>query len=174
MLKSGVNTLVKNNVNGFKNIKLIHPKLHPLNLKRTFTITSFTNKKLVYSNAQTAGSYAVNNFCLKVFIHLKMFIKKLFLKTKMTCDNRNLIPVVICQTCKEEYIGETGIGDSQLRDRVTIYRQHIREKTEYEKRKVERHLRTCSKGNFTSFTYFRFYNCVQMTQIVSGNMKIAL
>ena len=128
----------------------------------------------MYSNAQTAGAYAVNNFCLKVFIHLKMFIKKLFLKTKMTCDNRNLIPVVISQTCKEECIGETGIGDSQLRDRVTIYRQHIREKTEYEKRKVERHLRTCSKGNFTSFTYFRFYNCVQMTQIVSGNMKIAL
>ena len=48
LLKSGVNTLVKNNVNGFKNIKLIHPKLHPLNLKRTFTITSFINKKLVY------------------------------------------------------------------------------------------------------------------------------
>ena len=151
MLKSGVNTLVKNNVYGFKNIKLIHPKLHPLNLKRTFTITSFINKKLVYSNAQTAGSYAVNNFCLKVFTHLKMFIKKPFLKTKMTCGNRNLIRVVMCQTCKKKYIGETGIGDSQLRDRVSIYRQHIRVKTEHEKLKVERHLRTCSKGKFTIF-----------------------
>ena len=69
----------------------------------------------------------------------------------MTCGNRNLIRVVMCQTCKKKYIGETGIGDSQLRDRVSIYRQHIRVKTEHEKLKVERHLRTCSKGNFTIF-----------------------
>ena len=60
----------------------------------------------------------------------------------MTCDSRNLIYIVICPTCKEEYIGETRIGNSKLRDRVRIYRQHIRQ-PEYEKRKVEKHLRTC-------------------------------
>ena len=31
LVKSGVNTLVGNNVNGFKNIKLIHGKCHPPN-----------------------------------------------------------------------------------------------------------------------------------------------
>ena len=70
----------------------------------------------------------------------------------MTCDSRNLIYVVICPTCKEEYIGETGIGDSKLRDRVRIYRQHIRQ-PEHEKLKVEKHLRTCGKGNFTIFPF---------------------
>ena len=34
LIKSGVNTLVENNVNGFKNIRLIHAKRQPPNLKR--------------------------------------------------------------------------------------------------------------------------------------------
>ena len=72
----------------------------------------------------------------------------------MTCDSRNLIYVVICPTCKEEYIGETGIGDFKVRDRVKIYWQHIRQ-PEHEKLKVKKHLRTCSKGNFTIFPFLK-------------------
>ena len=58
----------------------------------------------------------------------------------------------ICPTCKEVYIGETRIGDSKLRDRVRIYRQHIQQ-PELKKLKVEKHLRTCGKGNFTIFPF---------------------
>ena len=68
----------------------------------------------------------------------------------MTCDSKKLIYVVICPICKEEYIDETGIGNSKLRDRVRIYRQRILQ-PEPEKLKVEKHLRTCGKGNFTIF-----------------------
>ena len=67
----------------------------------------------------------------------------------MTCDSRNLIYVVICSTCKEKYI-----GDSKLRDRVRIYRQHIGQ-SDHEKLKVEKHLRTCGKGNFTIFPFLQ-------------------
>ena len=88
----------------------------------------------------------------------------------MTCDSRNLIYVVMCATSKKEYIGETGIGDSKLRDRVRIYSHHIRQ-PEHEKRKVEKHLRIVAKE---TSQYFRFDNCVQMTQIFNGNMKIIL
>ena len=87
---------------------------------------------------------------LEISYTFKNVDKQLFLKTKMTCDSRNIIYVVICPICKEEYIGETGIGDSKLRDRVRIYRQHIR-RPEHEKLKAEKHIRTCSKGNFTIF-----------------------
>ena len=38
----------------------------------------------------------------------------------------------------------------KLRDRVRVYRQHIRQ-PEYEKLKVEEHLRMCSKGTFKIF-----------------------
>ena len=52
------------------------------------------------------------------------------LKNRFTCDRFNLINVVICDKCKEEYIGETGEGKTKSRDRVRVYRQHIR-KPEY-------------------------------------------
>ena len=74
----------------------------------------------------------------------------------MTCDSRNLIYVVICPTYKEEYIGETGTGDSELRDKLTIYRQHITQ-PEYEKCKVKKHLRTCGKRNFTMFPFLQMH-----------------
>ena len=38
----------------------------------------------------------------------------------------------------------------KLRDRVRVYRQHIRQ-PEYEKLKVEEHLRMCGKGTFKIF-----------------------
>ena len=88
----------------------------------------------------------------------------------MTCDKRNLVYLVICPTCKEEYIGETGIGDSKLRDRVKIYRQHSRQ-SENEKLIVEKHLRTCDKGNFTIFPFLQLRS---NDKIFEGNMKIIL
>ena len=39
-------------------------------------------------------------------------------KNRITCNNFNLIYVVICDTCKKEYTGETGEGKTKLRDRV--------------------------------------------------------
>ena len=155
MIKSGVNTLVENNVNGFKNIRLIHAKRQPPNLKTILTSSLFTNK--------TAGVFKCSDSrclcCQQILLEISYTFKNVgkqqfFLKTKMTCDSRNLIYVVIRPTCKEEYIGETGIGDSKLRDRVRIYRQHIRQ-PEHEKLKVEKHLRPCGKGNFTIFPFLQ-------------------
>ena len=49
---------------------------------------------------------------------------------------------MICDTCKEEYIGEIGEGKTKLRDRVRVYRQHIQH-PQYQQLKVEGHLRVC-------------------------------
>ena len=62
--------------------------------------------------------------------------------------------MVISPRCKEEYIGKTGIGDSELRDRVTIYGQHIRQ-PQHEILKVESILELAAKE-----TSQRFYDCV--------------
>ena len=72
------------------------------------------------------------------------------MKTYFSCDSYNLLYIIICPTCGEEYTGETGIGKTKLRDRVRVYRQHIRQ-PEYQKLKVEEHLRTCGKGIFKIF-----------------------
>ena len=75
----------------------------------------------------------------------------------MTCDSRNHIYIVICQTCKEEYIIESRLGNSKLRDRIKIYRQHILH-LEHEKLKVKRHFRTCGKGNLTIFSLLQLHS----------------
>ena len=68
-----------------------------------------------------------------------------------------LLYIVICPTCKEEYIGETRIGNSKLRDRVRIYKQHIQQ-SEHEILKVEKDLKTCNKGNFTIFLFLQLHS----------------
>ena len=72
------------------------------------------------------------------------------LKAHFSWDSSNLLYIIICPTCCEEYTGKTEIGETKLRDRVRIYRQHIRQH-EYQKLKVEEHLRTCGKGTFKIF-----------------------
>ena len=79
--------------------------------------------------------------------------KTFTLKTSFSCDSANLIYVVICSGCQEEYIGETGLGKSKLRDRVRIYKQHIRQQ-EYQQLKIEEHLRSWGRDKFTIFPLF--------------------
>ena len=73
------------------------------------------------------------------------------LKNRLTCDSFNLIYVVICDTCKEEYIEETGEGKAKLRDRFRVYHQHIRQ-PQYKQLKVEGHLRVCGNREFWIFS----------------------
>ena len=72
----------------------------------------------------------------------------------MSCESLNLIYVVVCPNCQGEYIGETGINRQKLRDRVRIYRQHIRQ-PKYQMLKVEEHLRNCGNGQFKIFRFLK-------------------
>ena len=83
------------------------------------------------------------------------------LKNRFTWDSYNLIYVVICGTCMEEYSRETGQGKTKLRGRVRVYHQHIRQ-PQYQQLKVEGHLRVCGSGNFE---YFLCYKCIYKIQI---------
>ena len=85
------------------------------------------------------------------WVRLTVVIRVTFeLKNRFTCDSFNLIYVVICDTCKEEFIGETGEGKTKLRDRVRVYRQHIRQQ-QCQQLKNEGHLRVCDNGEFRIF-----------------------
>ena len=72
------------------------------------------------------------------------------LKYRVTWNSFNLIYVVICDTCKEEYIEETGEGKTKLRERVRVYRRHIRQ-PQYQQLKVGGHLKVCGHGKFQIF-----------------------
>ena len=47
-------------------------------------------------------------------------------KTNMDCSSKNLLYVIKCEGCGEDYIGETG---NELRKRMTVHRQQIRDPT---------------------------------------------
>ena len=152
LVKSGVNTLVENNVNGFKNIRLIHAKRQPPNLKIILTNSLFTNKTAGVFKCSNSRCLCCQQLLLGISYTFKNTGKQFYLKTKMTRDTRNLINLVICPTCKEEYIGKTRTGDSKLRDRVRIYRQHIRQ-PEHEKLRQISILELVAKE---TSQYFRF------------------
>ena len=72
----------------------------------------------------------------------------------MSCNSFNVIYVLICSGCLEEYIGETGVGKARLRDRVKVYRQHIKQ-PEHQKLKVEEHIRFCGRDSFKIFPFLQ-------------------
>ena len=67
------------------------------------------------------------------------------------CDSSNILYVITCPGCNKEYIGQTG---RSLRERVVLYRQHIRS-PEYQQMYVEKHLRECGNSKFTIFPFFK-------------------
>ena len=69
----------------------------------------------------------------------------------------NLIYVIICGTCNEKYIGETGKEKTKLRGSIRVYRQHIRQ-SQYHPLKVEGHLRVCSNREFWIFPLLQMHS----------------
>ena len=134
-----------------KTLRVIKSKRQAPNLERILTKAEFSQKQVgVYkcpgkrceccASLLLANSYSFKN------------VDKIFnLKTYFSCDSYNRLYIIICPTCDEEYTGETGIGKTKLRDRTRVYGQYIRQ-PEYQKLKIEEHLRTCGKGTFKIFS----------------------
>ena len=85
------------------------------------------------------------------------------MKAYFASDSSNLLYIIICPRCGEKYTGETGIGKFKLRDRVRVYRQHIRQ-PEYQKLKVEEHVGECGKGTFKIFALLQKLTYVGVTK----------
>ena len=71
----------------------------------------------------------------------------------MSCDVKNVIYVMKCRGCGEEYIGETG---NFLRKRITVHNQHIRDpKTRM--LKMSEHIDNCPNLLELKYNIFPFY-----------------
>ena len=65
----------------------------------------------------------------------------------MSRNSFNVTYVLICLGCLEECIEKSGLGKTRLKDRVRVYRQHIKQ-PQHQKLKVEEHIRICRKDSF--------------------------
>ena len=149
-IKSSVNCLKNNNVSGFHNIKLIQSKRQSPNLKKLLTKAEFGEVLSGTFNCSDKRCECCNYLLINDHYTFKNVQITFKLKNHFTCDSFNLIYVVICGTCKEEYIGERGKGKTKLRNRVSVYRQHIWQ-PQFQQLKVEGHLRVCGNGEFRIF-----------------------
>ena len=150
-INEALNTLINNNVDGFKkDSKLIQAKRQSNNLKKILTKAEFTSKKPGVYKCGDKRCECCNYLLLEDSYTFKHVNKTFKLKSTMSCDSSNLVYVIICTTCGEEYIGETGKNNTKLRDRVRVYRQHIRQ-PQYQMLQVEAHLRECGGGKFKIF-----------------------
>ena len=71
----------------------------------------------------------------------------------MTCKTQDLIYCLICDNCKKEYLGETGI---QINERTNLHRNQIKHE-KYGKLNVCKHIRTCSNEQFKIFPFHKCY-----------------
>lgn len=80
-------------------------------------------------------------------------------QSKPPCTSSNLIYVIRCAGCGENYIGQTG---DTLRHRMTVHRQQIRE-PKYQCTSVSEHIRNCARNKSPNFTIFPFYKFLRDT-----------
>ena len=150
MIDKSVECLKRSKVDGFENLRVIKSIRQVPNLKKILTKAEFSKKQVgVFKCPDKRCKCCASLLLGKSYTFIN--IDKTFnLKAHFSCDGSNLLYVVICPTCGEEYTGETGVGKTKLKDRVRVYRQHIRQPG-YQKLKVEEHLRTCGEGIFKTF-----------------------
>ena len=150
MIGKSVERLKRSKVDGFENVRVIKSKRQAPNLKKILTKTEFSQKQVGVFKCPDKRCECSASLLLGNSYTFKNVDKTFNLKAHFSCDSSNLLYIAICPTCGEEYTGETGVGKTKLRDRVRVYRQHIRQ-PEYQKPKVEEHLRTCGEGTFKIF-----------------------
>ena len=135
-----------------KKTKFVNCKRQAPNLERILCKSGF-NSTMFRGIVEQCGK---NCFCCDyisqgteyLFKEVKYTFK---IKSKFNCESKNLIYVIICSGCNKEYIGQT---QTMLKERLSIYRQHIRQ-PQYQMIKAEGHLRTCGKGIFNIMPFFQ-------------------
>ena len=86
-------------------------------------------------------------------------------KHSMNCTSTNLVYVITCVGCGQNYIGETG---DVLRNRVTVHKQQIRD-PDTRMLGVSAHIDECAAGLTPQFTIFPFYKILSSTESMRKN-----
>ena len=121
------------------------------NLGRLLRMLNLNHSKKITKWKIVEGICISRPSLLKASLYQPKRVNKFFLLKNSFNYECNLIHAVICQGCKEEYIGETGCV---VKERINIYRQHIRQ-PQYQQLAVEEHLRFCGIRRFHMFPFFK-------------------
>ena len=96
--------------------------VNPPNLKKPLTKAEFEEVLSSTCNSSDRKCECFNYHLINdhyTFKNVQIIFK---FKNRFTCNTFNLTYIVICDTCKEEYIGGTNEGKTKLRDRARVHR----------------------------------------------------
>jgi len=145
IINNGFNLFFKNNKMGeiLKDHKIINCKRQTNNLKRILTRAAFTDTKVNNYTTYKCGEPRCKT-CHQLILtsEFKTDTQSVALNANMSCTSRNLIYILLCNGCKEIYVGETG---DMLRMRLNVHRQHILH-CENAPLRVSSHINTCGRG----------------------------
>ena len=133
--------------------KIIKSKRQPYNLKRLLSKAKFvSNDKYEVRKCNRANC----GLCIHLIEGSTILFKcgiNFKVHESMSCNVQNVIYVMRCRGCGEEYVGETG---NFLRKRVTVHNQQIRD-PRTRMLKVSEHIDTCARGLNPKYYIFPFY-----------------
>ena len=89
-------------------------------------------------------------------------------RENMTCASQNLIYVIKCSGCGEEYIGQTG---DTLRSRVRVHKQQIKDPS-YRCIPLSEHIERCAGDKSPNFRIFPFYKVMSDSDETRKSKKI--
>ena len=116
-----------NNLSGFHNINLIQSKRKSPTLKKFLTKAEFGEILSGRFDCSDKRCECCNYLMINDHYTFKNGQITFKLQSCFTCDSSNLIYVIICDKCLEEYIWDTEEGKTKLREAVRVYGQHIRQ-----------------------------------------------
>ena len=110
--------------NTFQREKIVKSMSQASNLERLL-YGSKSESKHKNNKVKCCGKNCIScPYLLKASLYQFKRVNKTFLLiNSFNCESSNLIYVIICQGCKEEYIRKTGC---LVKERINIYRKHIR------------------------------------------------
>ena len=121
MIDKPVECLKRNKVGGFENLRVIKSKRQAPNLRKVLTKAKFSQKYVGIYKCPDRRCKCCASLLLGNSYTFKNVDKTFNLKAYFSSASSNLLYVIICPTCGEEYTGETGIGKTKLRDRARVY-----------------------------------------------------
>ena len=137
------------------NTKVIKSKRLP-NLKRLLVKSEFKEINILPSVSKcNEPRCGVCNYIIEGS-SLKLNNKVFHIKESMNCNVKNVLCVLICNGCREYYIGQT---IDKLRNRRTVHDQQIRDPSKRQLT-LSSHLKQCSLINptFSIFPIYKFHN----------------
>ena len=140
----------------FPEESFIRSKRQPLNLKRLLTRAKFDGDSPNTLQVKTCND-ARCGMCPNMEVGTNVTLKNGKVITpnqNFDCKSQNLIYCIICEGCKESYIGQTG---NSICERIRIHRQQINDPTT-RKISLSSHLDTCGKGKYKVFPFYKMHS----------------